>query len=50
VEPVKELSMLLSKGNEPILDLLLTLKQRHERLLEIFDDAEREVKNLWKKT
>ena len=49
MQEVEELSMLLSAENEPILDILLSLKQKHERLLQIFSDAEREVKLLWKK-
>ena len=49
MDEITELSVLLSAQNEPILDLLLSLKQKHERLLEIYNDAEREVKGLWKK-
>ena len=45
---INELSILLSVENKPILDLLLSLKQKHERILEIFSDTEREVKALWK--
>ena len=49
MDEVAELSMLLSLENEPVLDVLLSLKRKHEEILQIFDDAEREVKTLWKK-
>lgn len=48
MDEVNELAELLSAENEPLLDLLLSLKASHERLLQIFSDVEREVKTLWK--
>ena len=44
---IEELSLLLS--NEPILDLILSLKAKHEEILKILSNAEREVKKIWKK-
>ena len=44
MQEVEELSMLLSAENEPLLDLLLSLKQKHEEVLQIFDDAINEIK------
>jgi len=36
---IKELSTLLSSENGAILDLLLSLKRKHESLLQIYEDA-----------
>ena len=47
---IEELAILLSAENKSILDVLLFLKQKHEEFLQIFDDVEREVKALWKKS
>ena len=49
MDELKELSELYSPTGGPVLDILMILKKTHTELLEIFDDAEREVKTLWKK-